>query len=141
LARHAPAPLGTFAHRQQTPSPNHVARRPPGSCIKFLRFVTNGGRTLEAGDEPKGVTTQAAPPGAHLYSLRGFFGPDCAGPAVEFVWGTVKCDAAKVAAAVVPVPTPVPVPVPTPVPVPVPVRRRGRGTPRAGAGARPPLPS
>lgn len=105
-------------------------------CITYLKIFTNGGRSIEVGKPVSRVVTFEAPDGLHLFGVKGSFGPDCAGPSLQFVWGTEKCEVKKptVVAEVplprpapqpvsvpvsVPVPTPTPVPVPNPTPVPV----------------------
>ncbi|KIY92130.1 hypothetical protein MNEG_15833 [Monoraphidium neglectum] len=95
-------------------------------CVEYLKISTNGVRSVQVGKPVAKAVSFTAPGGLELFALKGFYGAGCAGPAVQFIWGTEKCEEKKVVAAVPlpaapsPVPTPVPVPVPTPVPVPVP---------------------
>lgn len=98
-------------------------------CIEYLKLSTSTGKTLEIGNAASGAAakTYAAPAEAHLYVLKGYFGPACKAPAVEFVWGTEVCKTAAVVTKTetvtvtkeVPVPTPVEVPTPIEVPTPV----------------------
>jgi len=91
-------------------------------------LTTNTGRSVEVGNSGSSAEAKAftALSGAHLFALRGNWGPGCAGPAVEFVWGTEKCEAPApppaLAETPAPAPAPEPVPMPVPVPTPTPVR-------------------
>lgn len=55
-------------------------------------MIANSGRSIEVGTRPDKVTVITPPAGAHLFGLRGSYGPDCAAPAVQLVWGTETCN-------------------------------------------------
>ena len=57
-------------------------------------FYTTKGHSYTVGKCGAGSkVTVKGPEGSHLFALKGFFGGDCAAPAVKMVWGTEKCEA------------------------------------------------
>lgn len=62
------------------------------SCVQCITLVTSKGKAFTAGKCGSGAkTSAAAPEGAHLYALKGFFGKDCAAPALSLVWAKEGC--------------------------------------------------
>ncbi|KAI8465937.1 MAG: hypothetical protein J3K34DRAFT_524937 [Monoraphidium minutum] len=59
-----------------------------GSCMECVTMHTNKGRSFSAGTCGSGSkATVSAPAGTHLFAFKGFFGADCAAPAISMVWG------------------------------------------------------
>ena len=55
-------------------------------------FYTTKGHSYTVGKCGAGSkVTVKGPEGSHLFALKGFFGGDCAAPAVKMVWGTETC--------------------------------------------------